>query len=407
MKKFTFFFAALLISMTAFADYYVAGTSALCGSTWSCDDANNKMTLTDGVYVKLYANVPAGSHEFKVTNGTWDVSKGYGNVDATTSTPGYGDNNGNITFTLQSATNITISYNETTDKVTLKAEGLDKFGEFVITSYSIVGNFPCFGGDWSPENTGNNMVEGSNGVWTKSYENVALEAKAYEYKVAANNTWGKGEYPSGNQKYEVQVAGVYNIVFTYNPATPELTCEATLVGEVEQPEPTVIPNGTQLYLNPSAEWKESDARFVAYFFGGDGELWLDMTDSNGDGIYEVVSQGTREKVIFCRMNPETTENNWDNKWNQTSDLTYDGVNNQYNVVGWEEGNWSIYENSENVKLDDIISGNVYGCNGMIVADEEISIFTITGQNVTNRNGNLETGVYIVKSANMITKVILK
>ena len=44
---------------------------------------------------------------------------------------------------------------------------------------------------------------------------------------------------------------------------------------------------------------------------------------------------------------------------------------------------------------------------MIMADEEIAIFTITGQNVTDMNGNLAKGVYIVKSANATAKVIVK
>ena len=62
MKKFTLFLSALLISLSTFADYYVAGTTSLCGSNWSNNDANNKMTLTNGVYVKTYTNVTAGNH---------------------------------------------------------------------------------------------------------------------------------------------------------------------------------------------------------------------------------------------------------------------------------------------------------------------------------------------------------
>ena len=121
MRKFTLLLVALLATISAFAaDYYVAGSSSLCGSNWSNNDANNKMTLTNGVYVKSYANVPAGSHEFKITNGTWDNAKGYNKVDAATSTSGYnGQGDGNISFILANSTNITISYNESTDKITL------------------------------------------------------------------------------------------------------------------------------------------------------------------------------------------------------------------------------------------------------------------------------------------------
>ena len=58
---------------TAF--YTVAGTETLCGSGWDPGDVNNQMTLNkEGLYEITYENVPAGKHEFKVTNGTWDQS---------------------------------------------------------------------------------------------------------------------------------------------------------------------------------------------------------------------------------------------------------------------------------------------------------------------------------------------
>ena len=77
---------------------------------------------------------------------------------------------------------------------------------------------------------------------------------------------------------------------------------------------------TTLYLKPSNNWKQSNARFAAYFFGN-GEKWVSMTDSNGDGVYEVAVPAGFPNVIFCRMNPSATANGWNNKWNQTADLT--------------------------------------------------------------------------------------
>ena len=277
-----------------------------------------------------------------------------------------------------------------------------------------------------------------------------------------------------------------------------------------------ITDGTKLYLKPNNNWKIDNARFAAYFFGGDGELWVSMTDADNDGVYEATCSGTRGNVIFCRMNPANQENNWNNKWNQTADLTWDGTKNQYNVpdgswdgagneywvefgnntevevpttwtiagtipclgaewstnktendlVEGENGIWTktytgvtleagtyeykvtknhmwseAYPNdnakleiaetgkynltftfNENTKevnckvekantnptaLENVAISNIYTQNGMIVANEEISIFTITGQNVTDLNGNLENGVYIVKSANATTKVVVK
>ena len=413
MKKFTLLLVALFVSLATFADYYVAGTSSLCGSNWSNNDANNKMTLTNGVYVKSYANVPAGSHEFKITNGTWDNAKGAWCVDASTSTPGYTGTD-NISFILLNATNITISYNESTDKITLKAEGLDKFGEFTINSYTLCGDFPCFGGDWAPTNKANNMTKGNDGIWTKTYENITLEAKTYQYKVAANNNWGNGEFPTqGNNQYEIKEAGAYNITFTYNPAKPELTCNASLVGEAT--EKLLYPANTTIYVTIHSAWAINNARFAAYFFGSNGDNWTDLTNVNNDIYSLTVPAGEWYGMIICRMNPETTENTWDNVWGaQTKDIMYEEGQNHYIINSedptWDgnkpNGSWSIY-NTNPSALENTTIANIYTQNGMIVADEEITIFSITGQNVTALNGNLKNGVYIVKSANATAKVVIK
>ncbi len=107
------------------------------------------------------------------------------------------------------------------------------------------------------------------------------------------------------------------------------------------------PDSDKLYLVPNSNWKADNARFAAYFFGN-GDRWVSMTDADGDGIYEVAKQSGFPSVIFCRMNPSLTANNWDNKWNQTTDLTIPtNGNNLYTVKDgtWDEGTWSMFKNS--------------------------------------------------------------
>lgn len=121
--------------------------------------------------------------------------------------------------------------------------------------------------------------------------------------------------------------------------------------EVEEPEPDPDPEPEEgvLYLKPNSNWTQSNARFAAYFFNNstNKNTWVSMT-ANGDGTYKVtIPDGTWPNVIFCRMNPSTTANNWDKgvKWNQTSDLTIptDGKN-LYTVKDgtWDKGggSWS-------------------------------------------------------------------
>ena len=75
-----------------------------------------------------------------------------------------------------------------------------------------------------------------------------------------------------------------------------------------------------LYLIPG-KWDNGWARFAAYFFQtGKTETWKDMT-SVGEGRYVVLAPDGYGNVIFCRMNKSATANNWNNKWQQTKDLT--------------------------------------------------------------------------------------
>ena len=109
---------------------------------------------------------------------------------------------------------------------------------------------------------------------------------------------------------------------------------------------------TKLYMKPNSNWKADKARFAAYFYDESvspkKEAWVSMSDEDEDGIYElVVPSGVYKNVIFCRMKPSPTTNNWGNKWNQSPNLTYDGVKNQYDISGWEGGSWNKTANTYN------------------------------------------------------------
>lgn len=110
-----------------------------------------------------------------------------------------------------------------------------------------------------------------------------------------------------------------------------------------------ITGGTKLYLKPNSNWMDAGARFAAYFFVDDQTYaWAGCTlAANETNIYEVTApEGTWANVIFCRMNPSTTENNWGNKWDQSVNQTYDGFNNLFTVNDgqWNNasGTWSQY-----------------------------------------------------------------
>lgn len=141
-----------------------------------------------------------------------------------------------------------------------------------------------------------------------------------------------------------------------------------------------IVGGTKLYLKPNSNWTQANARFAAYFYGAGGDAWADFSlAADETSIYEAITpEGTWTNVIFCRMNPGTTENNWNNKWDQTVDLSYDGTKNLFTIKDGEwnqaQGVWSQYVVGKPV-VEMVLPA-------YSVLNQEI-IFSATSENVTN------------------------
>ena len=104
---------------------------------------------------------------------------------------------------------------------------------------------------------------------------------------------------------------------------------------------------TKLYLKPNSNWKSSGAWFAAYFFGN-GEKWVKMTDTDGDGYYECDVPAGYPSVIFCRMSASSSALNWNAKWNQTADLTV--PTNGTNCYTVAEGAWDNGSGSWSTKI---------------------------------------------------------
>ena len=141
--------------------------------------------------------------------------------------------------------------------------------------------------------------------------------------------------------------------YTYNKSTGAITINASAItGNI-----TITASGTavstedgpKIYLNPTGMWNGDGARFAAYFFNDSNNTntWVSMTDSNGDGIYECDVPSGYPGVIFVRMNPSNTTNDWANKWNQTYNLSIPtDSKNCYRITGWgikkDNGEWVPY-----------------------------------------------------------------
>ena len=144
-----------------------------------------------------------------------------------------------------------------------------------------------------------------------------------------------------------------------------------------------------VYLAPNSNWQKDNARFAIYTWISDGDhMWIDMTDSNSDGIYEGTLPAGYTNLIFCRMSPDTTENGWSEgkMWNQTNDLVYDGTKNLYTVASgaWSkgEGSWSVYDSSA--------CAHTYGSDD-ICTNCGAALFYIIAGNVMKADGEYRDG----------------
>ena len=178
-------------------NYYVAGTAELCGGAWECDNAANQMALNaDGLYEKTFENVPAGEHQFKVTDGTWDNT--------------WGKDGQNYTFEVSESCDVTITFDAGSKAVNASGDGVGEVTGLEIKSITAVGagkgNF-LNGKSWDVAAAVNHMTA-SGKVYTITYADVA--AGTYEVKFAANDSWNDNWGSNGSSYTSGSAEAVYN-----------------------------------------------------------------------------------------------------------------------------------------------------------------------------------------------------
>ena len=134
---------------------------------------------------------------------------------------------------------------------------------------------------------------------------------------------------------------------------------AVIYNEGDTAEPHIT--ASTLYLKPEYQyWHLGNERYAMYVFDNTQGVWTNMTDTDGDGIYQAdVPAGTWKGVIFCRMNGSISENRWNKStdtdetkpvWNQTVDLLPTDTNNLFTVTGKDSnddkkynGTWRFFD----------------------------------------------------------------
>ncbi len=198
------------------------------------DNGDGTHTLTKSFELKS---------DFKIATSDWSVfnfgSAGEEAKVGTIRVLNGTDNNVSVN-SLINVTSMTLDTNANT--LTIVGENA---GEITYSSWTICGVGELLGDAWSPASTINVMTE-SDGVYTLIKKNVSLSSDfitdadnpekatlGYGYKVVADAQWGIKEYPADgtNQFLKISKDGIYDIIFTFNPSTKELSASATLISE--------------------------------------------------------------------------------------------------------------------------------------------------------------------------------
>ncbi len=142
--------------------------------------------------------------------------------------------------------------------------------------------------------------------------------------------------------------------------TSLLWIETTKKGYIQKITWSPATSTTQtVYLRPTDLWNADNARFAAYYFDDSNNGWEGMTrTSDCEEVYVAQIPANYSKIIFCRMNPATKENNWTPEttlWNQTVDLSVEN-GKVYTITNQQEdkkynGTWGTYVQSYSVSFN--------------------------------------------------------
>lgn len=224
MRRTIFTFIVLcFVTLTLQAQdvWTAAGSKTIFGSHWDINDTQNNMTdKGNGIWELtktgciLEQNV---KNEFKVLkNHSWDESYPTANYVFTVEETG--------TYS------VTIQFNANNFEINVK---YTKTGGAVIgeKTWTVAGSPEILGKDWVETATENDMIKQEDNVtYVLTKTNLTLAQGTYKYKICANHGWaenyGDDTDPEGNASIIIAAAGTYDVTFTFNLATKEVSATA-------------------------------------------------------------------------------------------------------------------------------------------------------------------------------------
>ncbi|MEH2891728.1 hypothetical protein V7T85_09380 [Segatella copri] len=199
-----------------------AGSSTIFGTHWDIKDTQNDMTdKGNGIWqlTKTGCILEQGvKNEFKVVkNHDWNSGS-------------YPE--GNYVFTVKETGTYSVTIQFDANNCTINAT-YTKTGDAVIgeKTWTVAGSPEILGKKWLETATENDMIkQDDNVIYILTKTNLTLAQGIYQYKICANHGWaenyGDDNDPEGNASIVITKAGTYDVTFTFNQETKEVSATA-------------------------------------------------------------------------------------------------------------------------------------------------------------------------------------
>ena len=175
-----------------------AGSSTLFGSHWDATDTNNDLSDKG--------------------NGIWELTK----------TDCILEQNVKYELKVLKDHSWAEAYPQTNYVFMVEETGDAVIGE---KTWTVAGFGAILGKEWDPEATENDMIKQEDNVtYIVTKTNLNIAQGGYKYKICANHSWaenyGDDNDPEGNASIYIASDGIYDVTFTFNSVTKEVSATA-------------------------------------------------------------------------------------------------------------------------------------------------------------------------------------
>ena len=202
----------------------VAGFGTILGIEWDPKATENDMIKQDDnvtyILTKTDLTLAIGTYKYKIcANHGW--AENYGDEKDS-------EGNASVFITKDGIYDLTFTFNSKTHEVSCDATR--KADAIIEKIWSVAGSEGLFETAWNEQSTANEMTKQENNIYILEKKGINLNAQTYEYKVCSNHDWTEsyGADPSGrgNAILTITEAGTYDVTFTFNSVTKEVSATA-------------------------------------------------------------------------------------------------------------------------------------------------------------------------------------